>query len=167
MKCTSAYPAEPVSSNLKTIENLKETFGVLVGLSDHTHGIGAAIAGVALGAVAVEKHFTLRRADGGFDSSFSLEPAELKALVNESKTAWASVGKVEYGRSQKEQESIQFRRSIYVVKDVQAGEPFTRENIRVIRPGYGLEPKYLPVVLEKKAARSALRGTRLSWDLIG
>jgi N-acetylneuraminate synthase len=166
LKCTSSYPASPEHSNLATIPSLRATFGCEVGLSDHTMGVGAAVASVALGATVVEKHFTLSRADGGVDSAFSLEPAELRALVVETERAWQAIGEVRYGTSGDER-SLQFRRSLYVAKDVTAGEPLTRENVRAVRPGHGLPTKLLDIVLGRRAARNARRGEPLTWDLLG
>lgn len=167
LKCTSAYPADPTSSNLATIPHLREMFHCHVGLSDHTMGIGAAVAATALGAVAVEKHITLRRDDGGVDSAFSMEPAELEQLVRETRTAADAVGKVSYGASQGECASKVFRRSLYVVKDLVAGEVLDRENLRAIRPGLGLPVKHLKNMLGKQVNRSVARGTPASFDLIG
>lgn len=167
LKCTSSYPASPENSNLRTIPNLGNAFNVPVGLSDHTAGIGAAVAAVALGAVAIEKHFTLSRAEGGVDADFSLEPAELKALVEETRRAWQAMGEVRYGRTSAEQGSLAFRRSLYVVKDLQAGDVLDASNVRAIRPGYGLSPEYYEIVMGKRVNRDVKRGTALSWDLIG
>lgn len=165
LKCTSTYPATPENTNILTIPHMADQFGVPVGLSDHTMGIGVAVASVALGAVAIEKHFTLRRADGGVDSAFSLEPEELRSLVIEAERAWQSLGSVTYGPTAGETASLRFRRSLYVVKDIKAGDHFTTENVRVIRPGLGLEPKHLDAVLGKRANRDMKRGTPLTWDL--
>jgi N-acetylneuraminate synthase len=165
MKCTSAYPTDASSSNLMTIPHLAAMTGCQVGLSDHTEGIGVAIAACGLGARLIEKHLTLRRADGGVDSAFSLEPGELATLVTESARAWRSVGSVSYGATVEEQGSLQFRRSLYVVADVPEGGLLTRENVRAIRPGFGLMPKYLEQVIGRRASRRLLRGTPLTWDL--
>lgn len=167
LKCTSTYPATPENTNIRTIPHLRELFCCEVGLSDHTMGCGAAMAAVALGATVLEKHFTLARADGGVDSAFSLEPAELKTLVVESERAWQSLGRVAYGASAAENKSLAFRRSLYVVKDVAAGEAFSSENVRAIRPGLGLPPKWLDTVLGKHAKQAVSRGTPLHWKLIG
>ncbi len=164
LKCTSNYPASPVNSNLRTIPNLRDAFGVQVGLSDHTLGIGAAIASIALGATVIEKHFTLSRAEGGVDSEFSLEPTEMKALVEESLRAWQALGEVRYGTLESEKGSAQFRRSIYVTKDMEPGEVFDRTNVRIIRPGFGLAPKYLDQILGKAAKQAMRRGTPVRWD---
>ncbi|GFO68502.1 pseudaminic acid synthase [Geomonas limicola] len=166
LKCTSSYPATPEFSNLRTIPHLRELFGVEVGLSDHTLGIGAALAAVALGATVIEKHFTLCRADGGIDSAFSLEPAELAALVQETERGWQALGTVSYGPTAKEKASLQFRRSLYLARDMRAGESFTPENLRVVRPGFGLPPKYYELMLGRKITRDAPKGTPLSWDLV-
>ncbi len=166
LKCTSSYPADPAESNLRTIPHLSQLFDVPVGLSDHTLGIGAAVAATALGAVAIEKHFTLCRADGGVDSAFSLEPAELKQLVEATRTAHAALGRVHYGLTGKERQNRVFRRSIYVTESMQAGETFTERNVRIIRPGYGLPPKFYTDVIGKKASRPISRGTALNWELI-
>ena len=166
LKCTSTYPASPENTNILTIPDLREKFGCLAGLSDHTMGIGVAVASVALGAAVIEKHFTLARADGGVDSAFSLEPEELKALVAETGQAWQALGSVRYGPTAKERDSLVFRRSLYVVRDMRAGERYTQENLRAIRPGLGLAPKHLDSVLGRKASRDVSRGTPLAWDLV-
>lgn len=166
LKCTSTYPAIPENTNILTIPHMADQFGVPVGLSDHTMGIGVAVASVALGAVAIEKHFTLRRADGGVDSAFSLEPEELRSLVIEAERAWQSLGSVTYGATAGEKASLRFRRSLYVVRDIKAGDLFTAENVRVIRPGLGLAPKHLDAVLGKRANRDMKRGTPFTWDLL-
>ena len=167
LKCTSTYPATPECSNVRTSPHLRELFGCEVGLSDHTHGVGAAIAAVALGATVVEKHFTLRRSDGGIDSAFSMEPAEMQMLVAECERAWQSLGTVTYGATAPEQASLPYRRSLYVVRDVAAGEPFSAENVRAVRPGYGLAPKHIDRFLGKPARRALRRGEPLSWDMLG
>ncbi len=166
LKCTSTYPATPESTNLRTIPHLRELFSVPVGLSDHTMGIGAAVAAVALGAVVLEKHVTLRRADGGVDSAFSLEPDELKNLVVETERAWLAMGQVNYTLTPKEQKSGQFKRSLYVVRDVKAGEAFTPDNIRSIRPANGLHTRYYEQVLGQTATQDVKAGTALSWNFI-
>jgi len=166
LKCTSTYPATPESTNLRTIPHMRELFNVPVGLSDHTMGIGAAVAAVALGAVVLEKHVTLRRADGGVDSAFSLEPHELKNLVIESERAFLAMGQVNYTLTPKEQNSLQFKRSLYVVQPMQAGEPFTPANVRSIRPANGLHTRYYEQILGQAAAQNIKAGTALSWDLI-
>jgi pseudaminic acid synthase len=167
LKCTSTYPSTPLDSNLLTIPHMRDLFGCEVGLSDHTMGVGVAVGAVALGAVLVEKHFTLRRADGGVDSAFSLEPQELAALVTETERAWQALGSVHYGPTEAERKSLAYRRSVYVVADMRAGEAFTPANLRIIRPGHGLAPKFERIALGKKATRDIPRGTPLAWDLIG
>lgn len=166
LKCTSAYPADPAQSNLATIPHLAEMFDCHVGLSDHTLGIGAAVAAVSLGAVAVEKHFTLDREDGGVDSAFSLNADELKTLVEETTRAWQSVGKIHYGRTITEEDSLAFRRSIYAVADIATGEALTADNIRIIRPGFGLPPSAFDQAIGKKARRNIKRGEALHWDIL-
>ena len=166
LKCTSAYPASPENSNLSTIPHMRELFGCHVGLSDHTMGIGAAVASAALGAVAIEKHVTLRRADGGVDSAFSLEPEELAALVTESKRAVEAMGGIAYGPTEAERKSLVYRRSLYIVRDLKAGDVLTAENVRAIRPGLGLPPGNLDRVLGRRINRDAPRGTPVSWDLL-
>ncbi len=166
LHCVSAYPASPGDFNLKTLLNLAQTFGVVVGLSDHSLSNVAAIAAVANGASVVEKHFTLRRTDGGPDSAFSLEPEEMGRLVRECRTSWEAMGSVTYDLGPSEEANFAFRRSIYVVEDVAAGQPFTERNLRSIRPGYGLPPRHLPELLGCKAAREIKRGTRMSWSLV-
>jgi pseudaminic acid synthase len=166
LKCTSTYPALPINSNLRTIEHLKDLFDCEVGLSDHTLGIGAAIASVGMGATVIEKHFTLDRGDGGVDSAFSLEPKELEFLVTESCSAWQSLGSVNYGTSKSEKNSIQFRRSLYIVEDLKKGDKITINNLRAIRPGLGLPPKYINSFIGKTIKNDVQRGTPLSWDLI-
>jgi N-acetylneuraminate synthase len=167
LKCTSSYPAEPASSNLATIPHLRDMFDCEVGLSDHTMGIGAAVAATALGAVAIEKHITLRREDGGVDAAFSLEPDELAMLVRETATAAHAIGKVAYGPSESERASLVFRRSLYVVKDMKAGDVLTPHNLRVIRPGQGLPPKFVGHVIGKRINQDVMRGTPMTWDLLG
>jgi len=166
LKCTSTYPATPVDSNVRSVPALRELFAAEVGLSDHTLGCGAAIAAVALGATVVEKHFTLRRAEGGVDAAFSLEPEEFRMLRDETERAWQSLGQVRFGTSRAESGSVQFRRSLYVVRDVAAGETLTPTNVRAIRPGYGLAPKHLVEVLGCRAGVAIAAGTPLSWDLL-
>ncbi len=166
LRCVSAYPASPAEANLLSIPDMRERFGCEVGLSDHTMGVGVAAASVALGATVIEKHFTLKRADGGVDSAFSLEPDELKMLVVESGNAWEARGAVRYGISAAEQGSAQFRRSLYVVSDLKAGDVLTADNIRAIRPALGLPPKYSDQVLGRRTKAAVARGTPLSWDLL-
>lgn len=166
LKCTSTYPASPENTNLLTIPHLKQLFQCQVGLSDHTMGIGTAIASIPLGANVIEKHLTLSRADGGVDAAFSLEPKELESLVIESERAWQSVGRIQYGPTKEEKASLRYRRSLYVAKDMKAGDVFTKENLRIIRPGYGLEPKYYDLLLGKQVKKDVKIGTKVSWDLI-
>ena len=167
LKCTSSYPASPEDSNIATIPHLRQLFGCEVGLSDHTLGIGVSVASVALGATVIEKHFTLCRAEGGVDSAFSLEPEEMSSLVSESAHAWQALGQVHYGLTSEEARSIQFRRSIYIVENLKAGEVLSKTNIRCIRPGLGLSPKFFDAVLGKTINADVNRGTALSWGLIG
>ena len=166
LKCTSTYPADPKNSNLLTIPHMRELFGCEVGVSDHTPGIGVATAGVALGATVVEKHFTLNRADGGVDAVFSLEPTEMRALVVETERAWQALGEISYGPSMDEKPSLKHRRSLYIVKDLKAGDVLTEENLRAIRPGLGLPPKYLPVMMGKQVKKDVKRGTPLAWEML-
>ena len=166
LKCTSTYPATPENTNISTIPHLKHLFDVEVGLSDHTMGVGVAVASVALGASVIEKHFTLSRAEGGVDSAFSLEPHELQMLVLESHRAWSALGKVRYGPTEVEQKSLVFRRSIYVAQDIAEGETFTTENLRIVRPGDGAPPSLLSQLLGRHARQAYRRGTPLSIDKI-
>ena len=170
LQCTSGYPTPPEDSNLLTIPDLAERFGGVVGLSDHTMGTSVPVAAIALGATLVEKHFTLRRADGGVDSAFSLEPEELKRLCADCRTAWTALGRVSYERAPSEAPSELARRSLYAVADIAEGEELTERNVRSIRPAYGLAPKHLPKhlpnVLGRRAARAIARGTPLDWSLI-
>ena len=166
LKCTSNYPASPEDSNIKTIPHMQQLFQCQVGLSDHTLGIGTALASVAMGATVIEKHFTLSRADGGVDAAFSLEPHEMQALVEESKNAWQALGSVSYGPTEKEKSSLKFRRSIYISEDMKAGDVFTQNNIRVIRPGYGLSPRYYDLLLGKRINTDTPKGTPVSWELV-
>ena len=164
LKCTSTYPATAANTNISTIPHMRDLFHCEVGLSDHTMGIGVAIASVAFGATVIEKHFTLRRADGGVDSAFSMEPQEMTNLVTESERAWLARGHISYGPTEAERESLRFRRSLYIVKDLRAGDVLTRENVRAIRPGLGLPTKYLDSVLGKTVGRDVKRGTALDWN---
>ena len=166
LKCTSTYPATPANTNILTIPHLRELFGTEVGLSDHTMGVGVSVASVALGATVVEKHFTLARADGGVDSAFSMEPAEMASLVVETERAWQALGKVSYGATAAEEKSKVFRRSLYIAEDMKAGEVFTPANLRAIRPGLGLPPKYIDLAMGKTVKRDVAKGTPLSWDLL-
>jgi pseudaminic acid synthase len=168
LKCTSTYPATPDNTNIRTIPNMREAFpGCEIGLSDHTMGCGVAIAAIALGASVIEKHFTLRRSDGGVDSAFSMEPAEFAQLRVDVDRAWLGLGAVVYGGTKAEEGSRAFRRSIYVSADVKAREPLTTQNIRIVRPGFGLAPKYFDTILGMHVNRDVSRGTPLSWDLLG
>lgn len=166
LKCTSTYPATPENSNIATIPHMKNTFRTEVGLSDHTMGVGTAVAAVTLGAVVVEKHFTISRAEGGVDAAFSLEPHELKMLVEETERAWRSLGTIQYGPTEAEKPSLEHRRSLYIGADLQAGDVLTKENVRVIRPGHGLAPKYLELVIGKTVKRDVFKGTPLDWNII-
>ena len=166
LKCTSTYPASPDNTHILTIPHMRALFGCEVGLSDHTMGVGVSVASVALGASVIEKHFTLRRADGGVDSNFSMEPAEMAQLVVETERAWRSLGEVRYGPTPAEAGSIQFRRSLYVCEDIKAGEVLTPHNLRAIRPGHGLPTRYLQVFLGRTVRVDVKRGTPLSWDLL-
>lgn len=166
LKCTSTYPASAENSNIMTIPHLKELFNCQVGLSDHTLGIGVSVASVALGATVIEKHFTLSRADGGVDSAFSLEPNEMKNLTIEAENAWKSLGKITYGPVEEEIPSLKFKRSIYITKDLKAGDILTKDNMRVIRPGHGMEPKYFQYLLGKKVRENVTAGTPVTFKLI-
>jgi pseudaminic acid synthase len=167
LHCTSGYPAPPEESDLRTIPHLAEAFGLPTGLSDHTSGIAAAVASIALGATIIEKHFTLRRADGGPDAAFSLEPDEFRALCDNALLAWQALGKVRYEKSASEKGNAQFRRSLYIVEDMQAGDVLSEKNMRAIRPGFGLSPKYYDRLIGKRVNQSVGRGTPVSWDLFG
>lgn len=166
LKCTSTYPAAPTDSNIRTIPALRDAFDCEAGLSDHTLGCGVAVASVALGATLIEKHFTLARAEGGVDSAFSLEPAEFAMLRAETERAWQSLGQVNFQPTASEGGSTQFRRSLYIVKPVKAGELLTRDNVRAIRPGYGLPPKHLEQLLGCRVVKDAGAGTPLAWELV-
>jgi pseudaminic acid synthase len=166
LKCTSNYPASPKDTNVKTIKHLKELFGTEVGLSDHTMGIGVPCASIAFGATVIEKHFTLSRADGGIDSAFSLEPDELKSLVIETERSWQSLGNVSYGESSDKTER-KFRRSLYICENMKEGDVLTPDNLRIIRPGFGIEPKYYELLIGRKVNKELLKGSRMSWEHIG
>lgn len=166
LKCTSTYPASPINTNIRTIPHMRDLFQCEIGLSDHTMGVGASVAAVALGASVIEKHFTLNRQDGGVDSTFSLEPAELASLVIETERAWQSLGEIRYGATESEEKGRLRRRSIYVTCDIAAGETLTVENVRRIRPGHGLAPKHYDVVLGRTAKTEIAKGTPLDWDMI-
>jgi N-acetylneuraminate synthase len=167
LKCTSTYPASPADSNIRTIPHLREAFGTKVGLSDHTMGCGVSVASVALGVTLIEKHFTLSRADGGVDSAFSMEPAEMRRLVEDVRCAELALGSVKYGPGVAETASLKFRRSLYAVADIKEGATFDAQNVRAIRPGLGLAPKFTEMVIGRRARSDIKRGTPLSWDLIG
>jgi len=166
LKCTSTYPSTPENTNLLTLPHLRTLTGCQVGISDHTLGIGVSVAAVALGATVVEKHFTLDRAEGGVDSSFSMEPAEMKALVIETERAWQALGQVHYGPTQAEKIAATRRRSIYISQDIETGGVLTMENLRIVRPGLGMEPKHLDIVLGKRMNKAVTKGTPLTWDLL-
>jgi len=167
LKCTSSYPASPETCNLLTIPDMQKRFGVDIGLSDHTLGIGVSVTSIALGVTVIEKHFTLSRADGGVDSAFSIEPEEMKKLVDEVNIAWLALGKISYGiSSDSEEKSKKFRRSVYASENIKKNQKFTSVNIRVIRPGFGIAPKYYDEIIGKKATENILKGTPLNWSLI-
>ena len=167
LKCTSTYPATPENSNVLTIPHMRRLFNCEVGLSDHTMGIGASVAAVAHGATVIEKHFTLNRADGGVDSDFSMEPEEMKQLVIETERAWQSLGQIKYGTSPVEKGSLTFRRSLYIAEDMKKGDVFNEKNLRIVRPGNGLPPKYYDVILGRKVNRNVKKGTAVKWEIIG
>ena len=154
-------------THLTTVPHLRELFGTEVVLSDHTHGVGASVAAVALGATVIEKHFTLDRAEGGVDAAFSMEPAEMAALVAETERAWQALGGIQYGPTAAEGPSMRFRRSLYIAKDMKAGDVLTAENLRIIRPGYGLAPKYYEVLLGQRVNRDLEKGTAVEWGMVG
>ena len=166
LKCTSSYPSTPENSNVLTIPHMRELIGCEVGLSDHTMGVGAAVAAVAHGATVIEKHFTLDRADGGVDSAFSMEPREMNTLVVETERAWQSLGKVIYGPSKEDKGSLVYRRSLYISEDMKKGDIFTKNNIRIIRPGLGLPPKYHSIFLGRPVSKNVDKGTPVNWDLL-
>lgn len=166
LKCTSTYPASPCDTNITTIPHMREMFNIPVGLSDHTRGIGVSVASVAMGAPVIEKHFTIDRNHGGVDADFSLEPDELKALVEESERAWQSLGQVTYKAGTSEAKSFQFKRSIYVSQEIKEGEKFSKDNIRVIRPGFGLAPKNYHNLIGKVAAKPLAKGTAMKWKYV-
>jgi N-acetylneuraminate synthase len=167
LKCTSTYPSTPENTNISTIPHLRELFGCEVGLSDHTMGVGVSVAAVALGASVIEKHFTLRRSDGGVDSTFSLEPEEIATLVFETERAWQSLGQVTYGPSKAEEKSLVFRRSIYIAEDLKSGDTLTSKNMRCVRPGMGLPPKYYDVLVGRRVNQDVRKGTPMGWELLG
>lgn len=167
LKCTSTYPATPDNTNILTIPHMRELFDVQVGLSDHTMGMGVAVASIALGATVIEKHFTLCRSDGGVDAAFSMEPEEMQQLVIESERSWQALGRIQYGPVASEKESLKFRRSLYVAEDMKAGEIFTKRNLKTIRPGNGLPPKYYESLLGKKINQDVKKGTPVDWKIFG
>ncbi|MFJ6210791.1 pseudaminic acid synthase [Lysinibacillus sp. NPDC092081] len=166
LKCTSTYPATPENSNLATIPHMRELFNVEMGLSDHTMGVGVSVAAVTLGATVIEKHFTTSREEGGVDATFSMEPHELKMLVEETERAWQSMGEVKYGPTEAEIKSYNDRRSLYIGEDMKAGDVFTKENLRDVRPGLGLPTKYYELLLGKTIKQDAKMGTPVSWELV-
>lgn len=166
LKCTSTYPATPENSNVLTIPHLRELFQCEVGLSDHSMGVGVSVAAVAHGATVIEKHFTLNRADGGVDSAFSLEPEEMKQLVLETERAWLSLGEVRYGPTEAEKPSMKFRRSLYIAEDMKAGDMLTPKNLRSVRPGMGLPPKYYENLLGKSVKSDLKKGTPVTWEVV-
>lgn len=166
LHCISSYPAPTDQANVRTIPHLAQAFDVQVGLSDHTHGTATSVAAVALGATVIEKHFTLARADGGPDAAFSLEPDEFRRLTEDCRNAWLALGTVSYRLEAAEKQNVVFRRSLYAVRDIAAGETLSAENVRSIRPGHGLEPRFLPAVLGKRARSPIVRGTALAWQLL-
>ena len=166
LKCTSTYPATSDNTNILTIPHMRELFECEVGLSDHTMGLGVAVASVALGATIIEKHFTLLRADGGVDSAFSMEPSELCQLVKETECAWQALGSVAYGATEKENASLQYRRSLYIVEDMIRGEILTRDNLKAIRPGFGLPTKYLDLLIGRRLNQDVSKGTPASWEIV-
>lgn len=166
LKCTSTYPASPENTNIATIPHMRELFDVEVGLSDHTMGVGVSVGAVILGATVIEKHFTTSRAEGGVDAVFSMEPAELKMLVEETERAWQSIGEVKYGPTVAECSSLEHRRSLYIKQDIQAGERLTKEHIQSIRPGHGLPPKYFDTLIGREVKQDVTKGTALTWELL-
>lgn len=166
LKCTSNYPATAENTNILTIPHMRDLFDCEIGLSDHTMGLGVSVGAVALGATVIEKHFTLNRADGGVDSVFSLEPSEMLQLTIETERAWQALGKISYGPTASEEKSRQFRRSLYIVEPLKAGQVLTRDNVRAIRPGLGLPTKYFERLLGKTIKKDAAYGTPVTWDLL-
>jgi pseudaminic acid synthase len=167
LKCTSTYPAIPENTNILSIPHMRAMFGCEVGLSDHTMGCGVSIAATALGATVIEKHFTLRRADGGVDSTFSMEPHELRQLREETERAWLALGQISYGPTQAEMKSLGFRRSLYIAADLKVGDILTRDNLRCVRPGFGLAPKHLDTLLGLRVSHDVKAGTPMAWELLG
>lgn len=167
LKCTSSYPSKPIDSNILTIPHMRDLFNCEIGLSDHTLGVGVAVASIALGATIIEKHFTLSRAEGGVDSAFSLEPDEFKTLVTETARAHESLGRINYGSTASEQSSKVFRRSLYISQNMKAGDVLTKDNMRIVRPGFGLHPRYYEKLLGRKVNQTANKGSPLTWEIIG
>tara|TARA_B100000886_G_scaffold335824_1_gene293560 strand:+ start:64580 stop:65569 length:990 start_codon:yes stop_codon:yes gene_type:complete len=166
LKCTSTYPASPENTNLKTIPNIKEVFNCEVGLSDHTMGIGVALGAISLGATVIEKHFTLKRSEGGIDSSFSIEPSELSQLRQEGDKVWQALGCIKYGGTKSELKSKEHRRSLYIGEDLKAGDTLSSKNIRIVRPGFGLAPKYLEKIVGQRIQKDCTAGTPITWELL-
>lgn len=166
LKCTSTYPATPENTNILTLPHMEQLFGCPVGMSDHTMGVGVSVASIALGATVIEKHFTLRRADGGVDATFSMEPEEMKSLVLETERAWQALGQIRYGATEREQASLKHRRSLYISQDLKAGDVLTRNNVKAIRPGLGLPTKYLDQLLGRTVTGDIAKGTPLTWEVI-
>jgi len=167
LKCTSTYPATAENTNISTIPNMRDLFDCEVCLSDHTMGIGVSVASVALGATVIEKHFTLNRDDGGVDSTFSMEPDEMRSLVIETERSWQALGSISYGATDAERKSLQFRRSIYIAEDIKEGDILTLKNLRCVRPGMGLPPKYYEILLGRRINQDVKKGTAMSWSLVG
>ncbi|WP_282611370.1 pseudaminic acid synthase [Pelagibius sp. Alg239-R121] len=165
LKCTSNYPATPQNTNVVTIPHMRELFKCEIGLSDHTMGVGTSVAAVALGATVIEKHFTMRRADGGVDSAFSLEPEELKSLIVETERAWQSLGQISYGPTEAEEKSLIFRRSLYIGQDMKAGDVLTADTLKIVRPGKGLHPRHYEVLLGKQVSRDVSKGDPVDWEM--
>lgn len=166
LKCTSTYPATPQNTNIRTIPHMRDLFGCEVGLSDHTMGVGASVAAIAMGATVIEKHFTLSRADGGVDSAFSLEPNELKSLVVETERAWQSLGEITYGPTEAEKKSLVYRRSLYIGTDMKSGEELTSDNLRIVRPAKGLHPRNYDLLVGKRVSRDVKKGQPVDWSMI-
>ena len=166
LHCISAYPAPIEESNVRTVPHLGQSFGTVAGLSDHTPGSAAAVASISLGGAIIEKHITLARADGGPDAEFSMEPDEFKRLVDDCKSAWKALGNVGYDVKGSERGNLKFRRSIVAVKDIAAGEALTAQNLRIIRPGFGLSPRHLETLIGKRSSRAIARGEPMAWNMV-
>ena len=166
LKCTSTYPSTAENTNILTIPHMRELFGCEVGLSDHTMGFGVSVASVALGATVIEKHFTFNRADGGVDSAFSIEPCEMAQLVAETERAWLALGHISYGPTEAEKKSLQYRRSLYIVQEMKAGDVLTKDNVRAIRPGLGLATKYMDIIMGKQVSVDVKKGSPLNWNML-